>query len=538
MSLSTIFVLAGVLGLVAIAALLPLARRVVLLLTVKYLLKRRLAWVSLVAVALCTALVLVVLSVMGGWLSMFRSSFHTLTGDVIISTSSPAGFGDYEQMVTQVGKLTEVVAAVPVIETEGLLRIPDANWQHYVGVVGIPIDRIDRVWNFKQSLWLQHDIVNYEPGRTIRPNVGFDLWKNVPYQELAPKDKRALDHAGMILGASAIAVHKDAGGKPTWPAPPSNQPLNCFSARLTVVPGGELETAGSINAATGQFWVVDGSRTQTPQHDNNVYVPFDVLQALMNMTAYEYDEVLEPSTRPTSGPAAPERTIHRVEPARTSSIQIKIRDGARAADVVERVKDVVENVTGLRPDDTTRIKVQTWEEQQSVFLSAIEHEIAITTTLFALISIVAVFMIFCIFYTIVVEKTRDIGIVKAVGGSAWSVAQVFLTYGAAIGFVGGGLGVVLSFFFVRYINQIHGFISWLTGTQIYSSEVYAFDKLPDHLNWSAAIVIWIVGIFAAIVGAVLPAIRAARLNPGRGAAVRVTRVNGEGPSSPRPGRTA
>ena len=54
-------------------------------LILKYLRKRRIAWVSLVAVMLCTTMVLVVISVMGGWLRMFRESFHGLSGDIIVA---------------------------------------------------------------------------------------------------------------------------------------------------------------------------------------------------------------------------------------------------------------------------------------------------------------------------------------------------------------------------------------------------------------------------------------------------------------------
>ena len=501
MSTSTLIVLVGLIALVAIVGLLPFAKRFVLLLTAKYLVRRRLAWVSLIAVALCTALVLIVLSVMGGWLEMFRSSFKTLTGDVVISSKSPTGFGQYDEIVRGVEALPDVEAAAPIIETAGLLKIPGANWQHYVSVVGVPMDKIDRVMQFSRSLWYQHDIVNYEPTATIRPNVGFDLWDDVPYQELAPKDRRATSRPGMIVGAGAIAVRKDATGRPTWPAPPTSDPLKYYSARLTVVPGGEIESNGAINAATGNFWIVDGSRTQTPQHDQNVYVPFDVLQGLMNMTASTYEDA-------STDPPTP-----RSEPAKTTSIHVKIRPGADVNAVVKEVRQVVFKITGELPGSFGRLKVETWEQTQDQFLKAIEHEIALTTTLFALISVVAIFMIFCIFYTIVVEKTRDIGILKAVGGSAWGVAQIFLTYGAAIGLVGGALGIALSFVIVRYINELNALIGRVTGAELYSSDVYAFDKLPDHLNWPAAIVIWVIGIAAAILGAVVPAIRAGRLNP-------------------------
>jgi len=64
----------------------------------KYLRKRRIAWVSLAAVTLCTTMVLVVISVMGGWLRMFRETNHALVA--ISSSPAPAlyGFGHYEEI--------------------------------------------------------------------------------------------------------------------------------------------------------------------------------------------------------------------------------------------------------------------------------------------------------------------------------------------------------------------------------------------------------------------------------------------------------
>src|SRR5690349_19723209 len=78
-----------------------------------YLRKRRIAWVSLIAVMLCTAMVLVVISVMGGWLRMFRESFHGLTGDIVVRGESMTGFPYYEEIVKRAERLPAVEAAVP-----------------------------------------------------------------------------------------------------------------------------------------------------------------------------------------------------------------------------------------------------------------------------------------------------------------------------------------------------------------------------------------------------------------------------------------
>src|SRR5919112_1346867 len=83
-------------------------RHVVPHLIIKYLRKRRIAWVSLVAVTLCTTMVIVVISVMGGWLRMFEQSFRGLTGDLIVDTNSMEGFAHYQEMIGEIKKLPGV----------------------------------------------------------------------------------------------------------------------------------------------------------------------------------------------------------------------------------------------------------------------------------------------------------------------------------------------------------------------------------------------------------------------------------------------
>ena len=92
-------------------------------LILKYLRKRRIAWVSLLAVMLCTTMVLVVISVMGGWLRMFEQSFHGLTGDIIVDAHSLTGFSHYQDMIDRMEKLESVEAAVPTIRTFALINI-------------------------------------------------------------------------------------------------------------------------------------------------------------------------------------------------------------------------------------------------------------------------------------------------------------------------------------------------------------------------------------------------------------------------------
>src|SRR3954470_3444263 len=105
---------------------------------------------------MCTAMVLIVISVMGGWLRMFRTSFHGLSGDVVVQCDSLAGFPYYQEMIDAIEKLPEVAAAAPVIQTYGLINI-DNRKTDGVNVIGFPIDRIGKVNEFPRSLWRQYN---------------------------------------------------------------------------------------------------------------------------------------------------------------------------------------------------------------------------------------------------------------------------------------------------------------------------------------------------------------------------------------------
>ena len=126
---------------------------------------------------------------------------------------------------------------------------------------------------------------------------------------------------------------------------------------------------------------------------------------------------------------------------------------------------------------------------------------------FLLLSLVSVFIIFAIFYMIVTEKIRDLGVIKSVGGSGRHVAEVFLGYGLLIGVIGALLGSAFGVAIVKNSNEIAA----LLKIQIWDPAVYAIDRIPDVVNYTQMILIALVAIFSSVAGAALPAHRAAKL---------------------------
>jgi lipoprotein-releasing system permease protein len=187
-----------------------------------------------------------------------------------------------------------------------------------------------------------------------------------------------------------------------------------------------------------------------------------------------------------------------------TALQIRLKDYADAPLVVERL------LAHLPPGE---FQVRTWEQKQGPLLQAVEIESAILNVLLFLIIAVAGFGILAIFYMIVVEKTRDIGILKALGASSTGVMSIFLSYGLALGIVGSGVGVILGLLFVHYINEVEDAISWCTGRKVFDEAIYYFHEIPTAVH--PEMVVWVAfGAMAiAVLASVLPARRAARLHP-------------------------
>jgi lipoprotein-releasing system permease protein len=459
-----------------------------------YIFKRRIGWVSVIAIMLCTAMVLVVISVMGGWLQTFKQKFRGMSGDIVVYRPGLAGFAGYEEMLAAIRADKDVDEALPLIRAIGLLNILNQRVEG-VQVTGLDIEKFSKFNAFRESLWRQYK-KPIEQGETPPPVASFDLLPNVPYEAYRPGDRLALRRPGMIVGGPIVGFRKNDKGAVTEPA-------GVFSlwARLEVVPiEPGYRSITDMTPVPNLYWIVDASLTQLYQLDeNSVYVPFDVLQSDMKMTARTVVE------------EGKEVTL----PARCSEIQIKLKPGVDRAAVINRLRPTLLAIDSQFNTDTimTSLRVETWEKLREDFLNAVENEKGLVTFLFALISIVAIFLIFCILYMIVVEKTRDIGILKSIGTSATGIASIFIGYGLAIGVVGASGGLIIGFIILRYINEIHKGIASLTGRPIWDPKVYAFDRIPSEMDPNTAVVVFLVAVMSAVVGALVPAIRAARMHP-------------------------
>jgi lipoprotein-releasing system permease protein len=192
-----------------------------------------------------------------------------------------------------------------------------------------------------------------------------------------------------------------------------------------------------------------------------------------------------------------------------NQIQVKVKPGVN----IDRLSvDLQTALEQLRP---MYFRVSTWEQKQGPLLAAVAVEQSILNMLLFFIIAVAGFGILAIFSMIVVEKTRDIGVMKALGASTAGIRGIFLGYGLLLGVVGSGIGMAGGLLFVRYINHIEKWLSRLTGHKVFDDAIYYFNEIPTRVEpWTVA---WIVGgaLVISAVACIWPAQRAAKLHPVR-----------------------
>ena len=275
-------------------------------------------------------------------------------------------------------------------------------------------------------------------------------------------------------------------------------------------------------------------------------------------------------TKPAQKPARP----------RTRAVIPSDRQATPSADAPERLRDAVEGAyvryaeaaradpsKVVTPPRREFVSILTWEQHLRDLIGPVEKEREMMRILFSIVYLVCAGLVLSIFWAIVQEKSRDIGILRSVGASRTGVLWIFLQYGLVIGVVGGLVGVGLGWLVIRNINAIHETISedaprwswilafalsavalamgvrsarrgvllptllWVVasvtlglagagllvhrGTLIWDPSVYYFATIPDKVDWFTALLTWAGAVVFSVLGASVPAAKAADIDPVR-----------------------
>ena len=537
-----------------------------LTLILKYLRRKLGPMFAALAVMLCTAMVIIVISVMGGFLDMLENSVRQLDGDVSVISRSLTGFAHYEDLQAKLDALPEVEAASPVISTFGMVNIREQTIG--VNILGIEPESYAKIARYKDTLrWSAKDMIDRFNLTDAELSTGRSMI-DLKAQGMTLKPV-GVDMPGMVIGIEVNPWNfRDDKGHYDF----RNSAVR-DEVTLTVLPLTERGAPAEIGPRYIKAVVVNEFKSGLYEIDKGqVFVRFDVLQKLLGMDRHE-SKVFDPETgEPLPGVS--------VRPARTSELVLRGADGYTLEQVESAVRQTVRAFASQHADVVEPV-VLSWRQRHAQLINAVKNEKGMVTFLFAIISVVAVVMVATTFYMTVLEKTRDIGVLRAVGASQAGVMGLFLGYGLAVGIVGSLLGLALALGIVWHLNEIQdwlahslgvsahyawcgagglligafiggtigyfrmnvlklglwfalaGLLIGLTGAWIsldqveglaynlnhtiyfkmWDPQTYYFDRIPDHVKFFDALSIVLGAIVSSVAGALIPAVLAARLNP-------------------------
>lgn len=492
----------------------------------RYLRTRFIALASIISVTLGVATMIVVNSVMMGFTHEMENRLHGILSDIIFQSRSLEGFPDADWHMDQIRRVAgdAIEGMTPTVVVPGMLnyQLGDTWMTRPVQVIGIDEKTQAKVSDFAK--YLQHpenrrqlsfnlreggyDVIDHQADGPALPRTEMSLagWEHRrrvarmkkmlaeveqleksqnqaeetppdlmnPFERAAPAapalqfDPETSQYTGVILGIGLVSFRRD--GQDHFVLLPGDD------VKLT------LPTVGTPpKIVSDTFTIVDIYESKMSEYDSNfAFVPIRALQQLRGMVD------------PTTGKGY------------VNAISIKLKPGANMNEVRDRLR------AAFAPQ---YYAIDTWRDNQGPLLAAVSMETAILNVLLFLIICVAGFGILAIFFMIVVEKTRDIGILKALGASSGGVMSIFLGYGLLLGMVGAGAGLTLGLIFVHYINEIADLLGQITGHRVFDPDIYYFYKIPTIVD--PFTVGWIISgaMLIAILASVLPALRAARLHP-------------------------
>lgn len=540
-----------------------------LLLCLRYLRSKYIALASIISVTLGVATLIVVNSVMLGFTSEMEKRLHGNTSDIIVTSRSLDGIVDPESDIDYIMKHLgdKIEAITPIISVPAMLsyRIGSGDHHKAVLIVGIDPNMYGNVCDMKQNL--QHpdnqenpDFILKEKGYTVRTEKavreeleiagfyyrrkfyeqfasiraqeeeierkrlekeqqnkinaqksgpGFETFSpdlthldaaiadntdrvNGNYQSEDPTapyinkkrfDPREEQHTGIYLGYPIARISSTIS---ETEVNKKKKPLN--EDTFCLIPGDDVSltfpTAGSPpTGTTERFTVVDLFDSGFVEYDENVvFVPLADLQRMRGM--------IDPMTGR----------------GRATEILIKVKNDNNTSE-----KEIADKLSEMFPKHL--YLVQTWQEKHQQLIFAVQMEVAILNVLLFLIIAVAGFGILAIFYMIVVEKTKDIGIMKSLGASGPGVMQIFLFYSISLGLLGAGLGTLLGMIIIWNIQAIANFLTGLTGQQVFDPSIYPLYEIPTIVRADIIFGVIIATLAIAVTAGILPAIRAARMHP-------------------------
>ncbi len=180
---------------------------------------------------------------------------------------------------------------------------------------------------------------------------------------------------------------------------------------------------------------------------------------------------------------------------------------------VEDVYHTGELAHSINRDMGTKFYARDWMQMNKNILFALKTEKIVMFIILTLIVLVAAFGIASTLFMVVMEKTRDIAILKSMGATGASIMKIFVLEGLIIGVIGTLFGVASGLLIAFNLEPIIGIIQKITGQNFFSKDIYYLDHFPSLVVPSDVVLISVTAVFISFLATLYPAWQASKMLP-------------------------
>ena len=186
-----------------------------------------------------------------------------------------------------------------------------------------------------------------------------------------------------------------------------------------------------------------------------------------------------------------------------TGIQLKVADVYKTGGIVRKINSNIGFPYYARD----------WMQMNKNILFALKTEKMVMFIILTLIVLVAAFGIASTLFMVVMEKTKDIAILKSMGATGRSIMRIFVLEGLIIGFTGTLFGVMGGLLVALNLEPIVGFIQRVTGFELFSKDVYYLDHFPSMVVPGDVLLISVTAVIISFLATLYPSWQASRMAP-------------------------
>ena len=483
----------------------PLFPRYLSFLSARYLFRRPSGLAAVLAVTFGVAIILITLSIMGGYIDELERVIQGQESHIIVTGRERAyDVKDLPEVERAIRAFPNVAATSPYIETLAMYRSVQFNPCHLRGIVPETEPLVSAVGRYtlrpaELDLILEKLGVEEEWKDDAEPSalerrqepdaIGFihEVQMAPGRAPLSPEEFASLfgtETRKEVLRSRNPAVLADLGGK----VPPAvvvgiqlllgrEVFLGQVVTLATIAPGGH-EPVQRKFVITGAF------RSGDFDADKQIlYAHVDVLKNMLGLSSLEMG-------------------------SRYEGIRVSIKEPSEVQTTRMHIARALEA-------EHPQLTVMPWNRipRQRNLLRAVESEKVLIYFLLIVLMAFTCCMVLLMLLLTVIEKTRDMGVLLALGATPGGVVRIFLANGAVLSIAGVVLGLGAGYLFCVFINPIHDWIHTQTGVRLFPAEIYHMDRIPISFRLTDALSSVAPAVILGFLASLAPAVWASRRDP-------------------------